>query len=355
MKSLKRILTLAALGFIALGTFWTLGGPPHTPVIQEVPPDENLTARVPRDVWVVENDIVIWRPLGAAEKAFVGILSFGTALDQDWVQGRVMPQADARSFRGLSRNYGVDKNAVWYQGEILPSADPASFQVADFSFARDKNTIWRGGRAILPNPASTEALFEAFSPAVFRVGAQGYYFDKPLPETPQGLVTPFCRDWYAMNGALWLARSRIAPLFAPEFVVTCDASTVTRNGQEIIAANRGITWGEKARILTADLNGTVRLLYQFDAKIARIGPVKALQSGSDFMLLQLVDGEVLLADYSADGRGVQSLGHYESLNFEDVLQQKGELWLGGDVYLIVPKDTNVVGVFVRQVDPAALK
>lgn len=341
----KKLLILVVFGMVAVGTVLLRG---ERRIPQSIPSDT-------REVWVIEDGIVAWRPMGPLEKAAIAVFSLGTAVGEDWVQGRTMPDADAASFRGLSVDYGVDRRSVWYKGENLKNADPHSFQIAAYGFARDANSIWRGNRRIRPNPTAIEAEFTAYSEAVYSLGQQGYYLDKDLPEMPEGEITAYCRDWYQMNNALWLGEKRLAPLSRNAQLIVCDDSFLTVNGIEDITENKGIALADGSAVILVNLAGQTQLLHQFDGKILQSANIKSPFSETDLMLVQLVDGSLYLADYQIGDGQVQYLGRYEKLDFSKVSAREGELWLGDDVYFIEPDRARVEGLFARQVGPADVK
>ena len=310
--------------------------------------------RLGNPAWVVEDGVVAWRPMSGGEKAAVAIFSLGMAMNEDWVQGRLVPEADPHTFRALSRDYGVDAQAVWHEGVRLDGADPDS--LAGYGFAVDRAAIWRQARPLMPNPAPPEAELTAFSTDVFVLDGRAYWQTEPLPEPPAGAVEPFCRDFYRMNGALWLGPDRLAPLDETAFEVSCDGSVMTRYqdgiGQEDISANDGLLYADGPALVVARLDGRVTEIARFDVPVTLVEEVD--QTIDPISLVQLGDGNVLLGDL-ADAEGMQPLGTHAPLDPRTAADRMGELRLGDTLYRLRSAEDRAPGHYAdRFVEPVEM-
>lgn len=300
--------------------------------------------------WVVEGGVVAWRPMSGVERATVAVLSMGTAMNEDWVQGRLVTEADPDTFRALSRDYGVDAQAVWHEGVRLDGADPGSFRLAGYGFALDQAAIWRQELRLMLNPAPPEAELVSFSTEVFALDGRAYWLAEPLPELPEGAVEPFCRDFYQMNGALWLGPDRLSPLDKAAFEVSCDSSVPTRYqdgiGQEDITANNGLFYADGPALFVAWLDGSVTEIARFDAPVTLVEEVG--WTIDPVSLVQLGDGTVLLGDL-ADAARMQALGTYPPLDPRAATDRVGEVRLGDMLYRLRSAEDRAPGHYADEV------
>lgn len=297
----------------------------------------------PRDVWVVEDGVMAWRPMTTGEKAAVAIFSLGLALNEPFVQGRKMRGADVSSFRGLSPDYGVDKRAVWFRGLVLEGAGRDSFRVADHGFGWDDGAIWRGDVRIMANPAPGADLI-ALSPTIYMLGARGYYLDQVMDEPPLTAPASHCRGWHVTNGALWLEARRLAAMGEEARVLSCDGAKTTRDGVEDISRNAGILIADGPLLLRFRRDGGQEEVARFDAEIAQ-----AEITHLDLLFLQLKTGEVLALDPLRPERGVQGLGARAPLDMKRALAREGEVWLDDSVWFRSPGEDQGQGPFLREV------
>jgi len=292
--------------------------------------DDTPEASPEESVWVNEDGVMAWRPMSSGEKVAVAIFTLGTALNSESVQGRQMLGADTTSFVGLSRDYGIDKASVWYRGHRLEGADPASFRVAAHGWAVDDAHVWQGSAKVMDNPVPGAKLVDV-SGNVYKLGEQGYYRDKALPERPVGEVTPFCHSFYRMNGGLWAEAQRLADWGDGAFEMDCDSSVTRRAGVEDISANKGMLYADGAAVRLARLDGSVTEVARFDAPVAQAE--KTGFSSEPLWLFQLDSGAVLLGEI-AGSEEMQSLGTHPTLDMKAALEREGELWLGEALYFL---------------------
>lgn len=89
----------------------------------------------------IEGGVVAWRPMTKGEQFAATILTLGLAANSEALRGRILPLADAASFRTIAGQYGLDRSYVWFRADLIDGADPASFEVLDFGFSRDNTHL----------------------------------------------------------------------------------------------------------------------------------------------------------------------------------------------------------------------
>ncbi len=93
---------------------------------------------------------------GADAATFSAFDIYGTDTRAVYLEGKVIPDADPKTFVDLNENYSKDAHNVYYQYQIIPGADPNTIQViSDYEYAKDKNHVYDWGKVMTGvNPAT---------------------------------------------------------------------------------------------------------------------------------------------------------------------------------------------------------
>ena len=311
------------------------------------PRDEAVPQPAASSVWVVEDGVMAWRPASAGQQLVGAILTMGASLSSADMQGRKMPGADVSSFRGLTRDYGVDASAVWYRGQRLDAADASSFHVADFGFAWDDSAIWQGSSRVADNPEPGTQL-QAHSASIYSLGQSSFYHGQPMKEVPLAPPVHYCRDWHLTNKALWRGAARVATVGETPKLVSCDNSALRRNGVEDISENEGIVLSTGNQLFRFKLDNGQDTLASFDSDIQRAEPFRIPGYwDQELVMLQLDTGEVVLIDLLMSGGSMQSLGTLPA-DVQVNLDREGEFWLGETVWFPLSQDAIRPGEYLKQ-------
>lgn len=320
-------------GLAAVAALFAMRPPP--PVAPAVaPPPE-----APDPGYVIEDGLVVWRPLRLGERIVVSVLSLGLAANEEWVVGQKLPDADAASFHALGRDHGRDKARVWYRTQELAGADPDSFAVLAHEFSRDRAHLWRRAEMVMPlDPGAGEV--RVHSARMFGVGDRVWLTGArltPLPEAPQEAPIHACRDWFMMNGALWRGAERVLPLDGPAVVLDCDNHAVTHfiDGQprEDVSENRGLLLGDGSKIWRIMLAGPPALIAELPGPVVK---TRLLYRwiGEPWVLLALMATGEVFALIAEPGAALQPLGRAESLPGDGDLMNAEGFWLAGRYYTL---------------------
>lgn len=83
-----------------------------------------------------------------------------------------LPNADIKTFKPISEDYGKDAKHVYYTADLIKGADPLSFRVGKFDYAMDKNHAYYSG--VILDEISSEG-FSPLSSDYLQSGSNYYY------------------------------------------------------------------------------------------------------------------------------------------------------------------------------------
>lgn len=291
--------------------------------------------------YVFEEGAIAYRPRSTGAIIAANVISLGTVGQPEWLVGKRVRGADARSFEVLAQRFGRDKRAVYFEWTALSGVDLATFAPVGYGYAQDRSSVWAGRSKLFSGLTLSSGDVVASSDRVFAVAGQGYYLkDAPVPlsEVPQTEVITACRDWYQMNGTLWFADTRLDAPVGPIAVHDCDGSIRSGPNGEMVEDNRGLLFSAGNTAYVARITGDVETAYVFDAAVVDAAFLQP-DYRENLMIAQLADDSVVVVDLT-QRRVAQVLGVFPDLEQNSFKPDVPRvLWLR-DAYFVFNADSD---------------
>lgn len=301
--------------------------------------------------------MVAWRPMTKGEQFAATILTLGLAANSEALRGRILPLADAASFRTIAGQYGLDRSYVWFRADLIDGADPASFEVLDFGFSRDNTHIWSGAALVLPLLPGQANSIEILSEQMFSVDAETYLAGVPavlLPERPTAPPTHYCRGWFTMNDAIWLGAQKVLLVDGEVRMLDCDSSImrVYENGvpREDIDRNNGLIVIADGAVQHLSRAGDATLVATMPETITETRLTASSFRNDNILLARGASGTVYAVGLQPS-TPVQYLGRFDVLPDSDAIVLGRAFWLG-DNYFTLNEPFEAGGPVVTDQGPA---